>query len=127
MSHSFRVLLISFFLPFLCHSQDEEDRKIVIENKVQEFSFSKGSGENPVLITEKYSELYRSNDLQTSVLFSELYNENETIDDVDIKIDKKKAKWITPRNDYYSVENFSIQMPVCVISVCRWLRPVMVK
>jgi Transglutaminase-like superfamily/Domain of Unknown Function with PDB structure (DUF3858) len=105
------------FLPLLSTAQ-EEDKNVVMENKVQEFSFSQTRGGNPVEIKEKYTELYRCNEVRTSVLFSEMYNENAVIDDVDVKLDDKKAKWITPQYDYYSVENiFYSDAKVCYFTL----------
>ena len=97
----FCLLMIPSFLP----AQKQEDNNVVIASKKQEFSFSTGKGDAPVLITEKYSERYRCKEVRSKVLFSEMYNENEAIEDVEIRVDDKKAKWITPVYDYYSVKN----------------------
>ena len=100
---AFIIFLVSFH-PLVADAQ-EEDKNVVIENKVQSFSFGKTKGENPVEIQEQYTEQYRCNEVRTSVTFSEMYNENETIRDVDARIDDKKAKGINPTYEYYSVEN----------------------
>ena len=47
-------------------------------------------------------------------MFSEMYNENETIEDVEPRVDDKKAKWISPSYEYYSAENiFYSDAKVC--------------
>lgn len=94
------------------------DSNVVIEQKIQTFNFSQNKGEHPVTIIERYSEKYRCNEVRTKVSFSEMYNENETITDVDVKIDDKKVKWITPTCDYYSIENiFYSDARICRMSV----------
>jgi hypothetical protein len=77
----------------------------VIETKEESFSFNKARGDNPVEIEEQYTEVYRCNDVRTDVMFSEMYNENQVIGEVEPRVDDKKAKWITPVYVYYSVEN----------------------
>ena len=100
----FLILLLTTF-PFFSFSQSD-DKNVVIESKIQEFTFSRSKGDHPVIISEKYSEKYRCNEVRTSVVFSEMYNLNESIEDVDIKVDGKKAKGITPHDDYYSVQEY---------------------
>src|SRR5258706_5749475 len=113
--HLYTFLFVMF--PFLSIAQ-EDDKNVVIENKMQEFSFSQIRGNNSVEIKEKYTELYRCNEVRTSVLISEMYNENTVIEDVDVKLDDKKAKWITPHYDYYSVENiFYSDAKVCYFNL----------
>lgn len=110
-----------FIIPVLISEvslSQKPDSNIVIEQKIQAFSFSQSKGENPVTITEKYSEKYRCNEVRTYIAFSEMYNENENITDIDIKIDDKKAKWITPKCDYYSIENiFYSDARICRASI----------
>ncbi|MCW3119946.1 MAG: hypothetical protein JWM28_4028, partial [Chitinophagaceae bacterium] len=80
--HSFFFLFTILYIPFVTTAQ-EEDKNVVIESKVQAFSFSKNKGDNPVEIQEQYTEQYRCNEVRTEVMFSEMYNENETITDVE--------------------------------------------
>ena len=111
------LLSIPVFLSQEASSQ-KPDLNVVIADKVQTFSFSQNKGDNPVIITEKYSEKYRCNEVRTNVSFSEMYNENETITDIDVKVDDKKAKWITPSCDYYSIQNiFYSDARICRVSV----------
>ena len=92
------------FLHFISFAQ-EDDKNIVIETKNESFSFNKSRGDNPVEIQEQYTKVYRCNDFRSDVMFSEMYNENQVIDEVEPRVDDKKAKWITPVYEYYSVEN----------------------
>jgi len=111
------LLLLLFFFSKTVVSQ-KPDSNVVIEQKVQTFNFSQNKGDNPVIITEKYSEKYRCNEVRTSVAFSEMYNDNETITDIDVKIEDKKAKWITPSCDYYSIDNiFYSDARICRVSI----------
>jgi hypothetical protein len=91
-------------LPLFTMAQDD-DKNIVIESKTQSFTFSKSKGNMPVQITEQSMQEYRCNDVRANVLFSEMYNENEEISDVDIRVSDKKAKGIVPAYDYYSIES----------------------
>lgn len=112
------LLLILPILYSQAAVSQKTDLNVVIEQKIQTFSFSQNKGGNPVIITEKYSEKYRCNEARTNVSFSEMYNENETITDIDVKIDDKRAKWITPSCDYYSIENiFYSDARICRVSV----------
>ncbi|SRR6266508_5951513 len=92
----------------------EEDKNVVIENKIQSFRFNKIRGDNPIEIQEQYTKLYRCNDVRTEVMFLEMYDENEMIEDVEPRVDDKKAKRITPTYEYYSVQNvFYSDAKVC--------------
>ena len=109
----FFALPAALSLPFFMIAQ-EEDKNVVIENKVQSFSFNKIKGDNPIEIQEQYTKLYRCNDVRTEVMVLEMYDENEVIEDVEPRVDDKKAKWITPSYEYYSVENvFYSDAKVC--------------
>src|SRR5829696_201658 len=98
-------MFLGFFLISYCSFSQEDDRNIVLESKTQEFHFEKSKGLLPIQVKEKYVEVYRCNQYRTEIVFSEMYNENEVIDDVDIKVNGSKAKWIQPQHDYYSIEN----------------------
>jgi len=111
-------LFFTLLLPFFSIAQQQEDRNVVIESKKQEFSFSRNKGTNPVEIREEYVERYRCNEVRTDIHFSEMYNENESIEDVEVKLDGKKIKGFTPNYDYYSVENiFYSDARVCYFSI----------
>ncbi|MES1216280.1 MAG: transglutaminase domain-containing protein [Bacteroidota bacterium] len=111
--HHLFILFATLSVSLIAAAQDD-DKNVVIESKSQTFSFSKAKGDNPVEIQEQYTEQYRCNEVRTEVMFSEMYNENETIKDVDARVDDKKAKWINPSYDYYSVENiFYSDAKVC--------------
>jgi len=102
--HPIVILLCFCYAPLFLFAQ-EEDHNVVIESKLQSFSFVKSKSENPVEIQEQYTEQYRCNEVRTEVMFSEMYNENETIKDVEPRVDDKRAKWISPSYEYYSVES----------------------
>lgn len=111
--HSLAGLVAFLSLSFSVIAQ-EEDNNVVIESNLQSFSFNKIRGDNNVEIEEQYTKQYRCNEVRTSILFSEMYNENEEIKDVDARIDDKKARGITPVHDYYSIENiFYSDAKVC--------------
>ena len=102
----FTPLLI--MLSFLSVNQlmaQTEDKNIVIESKTDDFNFEKVKGDHPVEIKEKELDTYRCNDYRTSIEFGEGYNEQETIDDISVKVNGHKMKELQPRYDYYSVED----------------------
>lgn len=101
---SLLVLIIYFSVSNNLLAQDE-DKNIVIENKEQAFRFLQSRSGDAVEIKEEYAQLYRCNEVRGQVLFSEMYDENEEINEVEIKVDGKKAKDIRPKYDYYAVEN----------------------
>ena len=113
----FSLFFLIFSSEITVHAQ-EGDNNIVIEDKMQEFSFEKSKGDDPVSIAENYTERYRCNDFRTSLVFSEMYNLKENIDKVKIKVNNKSANYIVPRYEYYSVENiFYSDAKVCYFTL----------
>jgi transglutaminase-like putative cysteine protease len=105
--------VFTFLLSSFSAIAQEENKNVVIESKTQSFSFNKGR-DISVGIEEQYTQQYRCNEVRTDILFSEIYNENEMIKDVEPRVDDKRAKWITPSYEYYSVENiFYSDAKVC--------------
>lgn len=102
-----KFLAISALLLFAVFISNaaEEEKNITIESKTQTFRFQKAKGNNPVVITEEYSIKYRCNEVRTTILFSEMYNDQETINDVTVYVNDKKAKYIVPKYEYYSVKD----------------------
>ncbi len=80
-----------------------EDKNIIIENKTQTFRFQKSKGDNPITIKEEYSVKYRCKEVRDAITFAEIYNDQQTIDDVEVYLNDKKTKSITPKYEYYSV------------------------
>jgi transglutaminase-like putative cysteine protease len=84
---------------------DDDDRNIVIENKKQIFSFKQEKGTNPVSITENYVTELRCVNTRTSIVYTEMYNDHETIDDVAVSVRNKPYRTVDIQYDYYSVRD----------------------
>jgi transglutaminase-like putative cysteine protease len=84
---------------------DDDDRNIVIENKKQTFSFKQEKGTNPVSITENYVTELRCVNTRTSIVYTEMYNDHETIDDVAVSVRNKPYRTVDIQYDYYSVRD----------------------
>jgi len=114
------VWLAGFFIfsfPGL-QAQDNPDRNIVLQDKTQSFRFMKGKGANPVEIRESYTNVYRCNDYRGTVLFNEMYNDKESIDEVQVKVSERRRRDILPKYDYYSIENiFYSDARVCYLEL----------
>ncbi len=98
------LLLLALCSSFFAKATDE-DKNIIIESKTQVFKFWKGKKDNPVVISEELSVKYRCSEVRTNILFSEMYNDLESIDEVTIYIEGKKNKLIVPKYEYYSVKD----------------------
>jgi transglutaminase-like putative cysteine protease len=84
---------------------DDDDRNIVIENKKQTFSFKQEKGANPVTITENYVTELRCINTRTSIVYTEMYNDHETIDDVAVSVRNKPYRTVDIQYDYHSVRD----------------------
>jgi hypothetical protein len=81
-----------------------EDKNIVIEDKNQTFRFEKNkSGE--VVIKENYTVKYRCKEVRDVITFVEMYNDKQTIDNVDVYVNNKKDKYAFPKYEYYSIRD----------------------
>jgi transglutaminase-like putative cysteine protease len=117
-SKLFLAFVSLFFLSVNAFATKDEDKNIVIENKTQTFRFQKGKGDNPVTIKEEYAVKYRCKEVRDAITFGDMYNDQETIDDVDIYVNDKKAKYIIPKYDYYSVKDiFYSDARVCYFNL----------
>lgn len=96
------LLLISVFARA---TGDEDDKNIVIENKKQTFLFKQEKGANPVAIHENYVSELRCVNTRTSIIYTEMYNDHETIDDVAVSVRNKPYRGVDIQYDYYSVKD----------------------
>lgn len=113
MSYSRKVFTFCCFL-FYFSATAQQDKNIVLQSIEQQFRFVRGDQLNPVQIRESYTKVYRCNNFRSSLLFSEMYNDKEKIDDVQIRVNEKKNKSIQPKYDYYSIDGiFYSDAKVC--------------
>jgi transglutaminase-like putative cysteine protease len=94
------LMLFSLFVK--AATGDEDDKNIVIENKRQTFLFKQEKGANPVTIKENYVSELRCVNTRTSIVYTEMYNDHETIDNVDVSIRNRPYRGVDIQYDYYS-------------------------
>lgn len=82
----------------------EDEKNVTIIKSRREFRFVKGNATNPVQIKEISTRIYSCNSYRTSIPVVEFYNNVETIDDVDIRVDDSKKHGITPQYEYYTAD-----------------------
>ncbi|HPZ86842.1 MAG TPA: transglutaminase domain-containing protein [Flavihumibacter sp.] len=95
-----------------------EDENIVIKNKTESYEFIEGKADNPVLIKETKSTVFRCDGFRSSMPFVEFYDDESTIDDVSVYVNGRRNKSIAPQFEYYSVESiFYSDARVCYFSL----------
>ena len=87
------------------YGSGDDDRNIVIENKKQTFSFKQDKGQYPVLIKENYSTELQCTKTRTSITYTEMYNDHETIDQVDVSVKNRPYRGVDIQYDYYSIKD----------------------
>ena len=93
-------------------------KNVVITNGKIEYRFVTGNSENPVQIKMEKSQVFTCESYRTEVSVGEFYNNYETIDDVDIYVDKSKKHGIVPKYDYYNVNGiFYSDAHICYFSL----------
>lgn len=97
-------LLLSFLFTSAAFAQQDEDGNIVIENKTQSFLFKQDKGDDPVLIKEQYTTEFRNLKTRTSITYTEMYNDKETIDEVEVSVKNRGYRGVEIRYDYYSIK-----------------------
>ena len=80
----------------------DDDKNVIISKSTKVFKFVKGNTEHPVLIKEESTKLFTCNSYRTGVQVVEFYNDIESIDDVDIRVNESKKHGIVPKYDYYN-------------------------
>ncbi|MGG9970414.1 transglutaminase-like domain-containing protein [Ferruginibacter sp. SUN002] len=93
---------IAFFLPAFAI---EKDSNVVISSAYETYTFDYSKKDKEVKIKQQLTTTYLCQNFRTSIPIVEFYDDKSTIDDVRVYVDGSKAKYITPRYEYYSVEN----------------------
>ncbi len=110
------VLLLWAF--FATASGGDDEKSIVIENKKQSFLFKQDKGADPVLVKENYTTEFRSRRISTGIVYSEMYNDHETIDAVDVSVRNKPFRGVDIQYDYYSIKGiFYSDARVCYFKI----------
>lgn len=100
-----RILFVALLLLAKPAFSQADSKNITITSIKENVTFEKGVKDNPVLIKHSYETVYACNEFRTTTNVVEAYNDQESIDDVDIFInDKKATKYFTIHKEPYSSE-----------------------
>jgi uncharacterized protein YegL len=82
----------------------DDQKNIVISKSTKKFWFTKGDADHPVHIKEETTKTYTCNSYRAEIPVVELYDDQETIDNVSILVGGSKKHGISPKHDYYQSE-----------------------
>ncbi len=112
------TILFSAVKLLTAQTGSDEDKNVVISKSNKEFKFVKGNTEHPVLIKEESSRVFTCNSYRTDVQVVEFYNDIESIDDVDIRVNESKKHGISPKYEYYNSDGvFYSDAHVCYFNL----------
>ncbi|PVD53500.1 hypothetical protein DC498_02990 [Terrimonas sp.] len=96
---------VAYSVPGKLHTADADDNNVVIKSKTERYEFVYGNADNPVIINEQTNTIFRCEGYRTDLPYVEFYDDQSTINEVNIFIDGKKNRLIKPVYEYYSIEN----------------------
>jgi hypothetical protein len=100
-----RTLFLATLLLAKTAFTQTESKNISISSMKEKVEFEKGDKEHPVLVKHSIETVYLCNDFRTSTNIVEFYNDQVSIDDVDVYVnDKKSTKYFTIHQEPYSSE-----------------------
>ncbi|MFN0083439.1 MAG: transglutaminase-like domain-containing protein [Ferruginibacter sp.] len=99
------LLLSSIILLQFAVSAFVKDSNVVISNSKEFYTFNFNKKDNRVVVNQNLTTTYQCREYRTTVGISEFYDDKTTIDDVGIIVSGSKSKYITPRYEYYSVND----------------------
>ncbi|HEY8969013.1 MAG TPA: transglutaminase domain-containing protein [Puia sp.] len=105
------VLALTFFLAVsnmlvASPAYDGEDSNIIINSKVERYSFEEGEKEHPVVVRQESKTQYYCSELRASIPWVEMYDGQSRIDGVKIFVNGSRDRSIQPKDDYYSSGDF---------------------
>ena len=100
----FCIVTLIIFQSITAQSNQDDDNNVVISKSVRKFGFEKGNNAHPVQVREESDRTYTCNNYRTDIPIVEFYNDELTIDDVDIYTNGSKKNGIVPQYDYYDVD-----------------------
>jgi hypothetical protein len=91
---------------------------VVISKTVKLIRFEKGNADNQVLVKTEETQVYTCRKYRTEVPVAELYNDNETIDDIEIRVDSRKRNSSMVTCEYYNRDGiFYSDEHICYFSL----------
>jgi transglutaminase-like putative cysteine protease len=96
----------------------EKDTNIAISYAKDEYSFVFNKKQNRVEVKETQTIKYVTNNSRAVIQIGETYSDNVTIDDVSIRVDGSKAKYIQPKYEYLSQDDiFFSDQHICYFNL----------
>jgi hypothetical protein len=100
-----RILFLIMCLTAKSAFPQTESKNITISSLREKIEFEKGDKDHPVLIRHSLETVYLCNDFRASNQIMEFYNDETSIDDVDVFVNEKKVtKYISVHQEPYSSE-----------------------
>ena len=99
------AVLLGIFLSTQLSFGIDKDSNVVITSAREDYSFNYNGEENAVKIKQHITTTYLCQSFRTSIPVVEFYDSKSSIDNVKIYVDGSKAKNITPKYDYYSIDD----------------------
>jgi hypothetical protein len=100
-----QTFLIGLLLAAKTALCQDDSKNIIISSLKEKIEFEKGDKEHPVLIRHSTETVYLCNDFRSTTQIVESYDDEESIDDVDIFVNEKKVtKYVQVHREPYSSE-----------------------
>lgn len=96
----------------------EKDTNVVVSYAKDEYIFNFNKKSNKVEVKQVQTVKYLANNSRAILPIGETYSDNIFIDDVNIKVDGSKAKYIQPKFEYYSQDDvFFSDLHICYFNL----------
>jgi Transglutaminase-like superfamily/Domain of Unknown Function with PDB structure (DUF3857) len=100
-----QTFLIGLLLAAKTAFPQDDSKNIIISSLKEKIEFEKGDKEHPVLIRHSTETVYLCNDFRTATPIVESYDDEESIDDVDVFVNERKVtKYVQVHREPYSSE-----------------------
>ncbi len=100
-----QTFLIGMLLAAKTALPQDDSKNIIISSLKEKIEFEKGDKEHPVLIRHSTETVYLCNDFRSTTPIVESYDDEESIDDVDVFVNERKVtKYVQIHREPYSSE-----------------------
>lgn len=100
-----QTFLIGMLLAAKTALAQDDSKNIIISSLKEKIEFEKGDKEHPVLIRHSTETVYLCNDFRSTTPIVESYDDEESIDDVDVFVNERKVtKYVQVHREPYSSE-----------------------
>lgn len=106
MKYPFALLAILFALNTNIVKASTNDSNVVINSSADVFEFVFDKSSNSVVVKEELTINYTCTNFRTTIPVVQFYNNEIQVDDVDVSIDGKRQKSITPTYSYYQIDDY---------------------